>query len=289
MHDLDPAALRAFVAVAESGSFTAAAERLHLTQSAVTRRIQALEQRLDSPLFDRLPRRALLTETGQRLLPQARRALEALTDCARVASPRDKVSGTLRLGTSHHIGLHHLPPVLRRFHRRHPQVELALSFLGSEAALSAVEKGDLELALITLPSHPPPALEIQTLWQDPLRLVVARDHPLVTSASFDPRQLAKYPAVLPEKGTATRTLIDSALREWGVKARVSLASNHLEILGMLVGTGLGWSLLPTELVNETLTVLPQPTPVTRRLGVIYHAHRHLTGPALAFLERLAAC
>ncbi len=287
MHDLDPAALRAFLAVAESGSFTEAAARLHLTQPAVTRRVQALEQRLGAPLFDRLPRRALLTETGRRLLPQARRALEALAECARaVESSRSEVSGTLRLGTSHHIGLHHLPPVLRRFHRRYPAVELALSFLGSEAALSAVEQGELDLALVTLPLRPPSGLEQVVWWHDHLSLVVARDHPLAHSRAFDPHALAAHEAVLPEEGTTTRELIDRALASWGVRPRTALASNHLEILRMLVGAGLGWSLLPETLVNEGLVQLPTPAPLERRLGVVYHPRRRLGSAARAFLDLL---
>ena len=287
MHDLDPANLRAFVAVAESGAFTAAAERLHLTQPAVTRRVQALEAQLGQPLFDRLPRRALLTEAGQRLLPRARQALAALEACRQTLEGMgERVEGSLALGTSHHIGLHHLPPVLRRYHRRHPGVRLNLSFLGSEAALAAVARGDLDLALVTLPPEDEGELVLRPLWTDPLELVVARDHPLAALRPFRITALSDHPAVLPEEGTVTRRLATQALEGWGVQLRVALASNHLEILRMLVETGLGWSLLPRTLVHDRLATLPLPHPVSRRLGAAHHPRRQLSRAASAFLDLL---
>ncbi len=286
MHDIDPALLRAFVAVADQGGFTEAAERLHLSQPAISRRIQALEARLGTPLFDRLPRRALLTEAGRLLLPQARRALGELDACRRVVEHLEqRVGGRLALGTSHHIGLHHLPRVLRRYHRRHPRVHLALSFLTSEAALERVASGELELALVTIPPSAPPELALHPLWDDPLELVVARDHPLA-HRPFSLDALRQHPAVLPEPGSITRELITEALARWGLTPEVALASNHLEILRMLVATGLGWSLLPRTLLADDLVPLPLPSPIHRQLGVAHHRRRSLSKAARAFLEAL---
>src|SRR2546426_1778475 len=107
---MDTQALAAFIAVAESASFSRAGEALHLSQPAVSKRIAALEEQLRSPLFDRVGRRIGLTDAGRALLPYAKRVLQDIEDGRRALSHlSDKVSGRLSIGTSHHIGLHRLP------------------------------------------------------------------------------------------------------------------------------------------------------------------------------------
>ena len=124
---MDLASLDTFIAIAETGSFSAAGERLHLTQPAVSKRIAALEQQLDARLFDRIGREISLTEAGRALLPRAYQILNVLDDTRRaLTNLNGEVSGRLTLATSHHIGLHRLPPLHRgvqiRRHRRHQQL-----------------------------------------------------------------------------------------------------------------------------------------------------------------------
>ncbi len=157
---MDVASLQAFVAVAEQGSFSHAAAALFLTQPAVSKRVSALEAELETRLFDRIGRAILLTEAGRLLLPRARHILGELEDSRRaIASLSDEVAGVLALATSHHIGLHHLPPVLRSFTAEHGAVELDLRFMDSEAACRAVDQGELELAVVTLPPQASARLE----------------------------------------------------------------------------------------------------------------------------------
>ena len=111
---MDLANLNAFIAIAEAGSFSEAAERLHLTQPAVSKRIAGLEQQLDTRLFDRLGREVSLTEAGRALLPRAYQILYVLDDTRRaLTNLNGEVSGRLTLATSHHIGLHRLPALKR--------------------------------------------------------------------------------------------------------------------------------------------------------------------------------
>ena len=113
---MDLGALDAFVAIADTGSFSAAGERLFLTQPAVSKRIAALEAQLGRRLFDRVGREVALTEAGLALLPRARRILAELDDSRRALGNLDaEVGGRLSLATSHHVGLHRLPPLLRAF------------------------------------------------------------------------------------------------------------------------------------------------------------------------------
>src|SRR5699024_10601763 len=109
--------------------------QLHLTQPAVSKRIATLEDQLDARLFDRIGRRVTLTEAGRLLLPRARQILEMVDDSRRALSNLSgNVAGSLTMATSHHVGLHRLPPILKAYVRAHPEVRLDMRFLGSEEA-----------------------------------------------------------------------------------------------------------------------------------------------------------
>src|SRR5581483_12097643 len=157
---MDTQALAAFAEVADSGSFSRAAEKLHLSQPAISKRIAALESQLGRPLFDRVGRAIHLTDAGRTLLPYARRTLQHLEDGKRALTQlAGEVGGRLSFGTSHHIGLHRLPPVLRRYTQKYPQVDLDIHFMDSEVACEAVLAGKLELGIVTLPLQPLPQLQ----------------------------------------------------------------------------------------------------------------------------------
>ena len=169
---MDIDALQAFVAVAENQSFSQAAAQLFLTQPAVSKRVAGLESELDTRLFDRIGRKVELTETGLALLPKARNILLDVEDSRRaISNLSGKIGGRLSIGTSHHIGLHRLPPVLRSFTKQFSDVELDLHFMDSEEACRAVEHGDLELGIVTLPLEAPTDLHVHFIWPDPLAVV----------------------------------------------------------------------------------------------------------------------
>lgn len=287
---MDIANLRAFVEVAETRSFSAAAAQLHLTQPAVSKRIAALEEAFRARLFDRIGRTVDLTEAGRALLPRARRILSELDASRRALSDLSgTVGGTLRLGTSHHIGLHRLPPTLRAFAARYPEVTLDLHFMDSEAACHAVETGDLELAVVTLPPEPRAGLDMQPVWDDPLVVVCAPDHPLAQRRRLRIADLAGHPAILPASSTYTRQIAERAFHELGIELRSSLSTNYLETIKMLVSVGLGWSLLPQTMVDRQLHVLPmRGLQLHRTLGTVRHRERTLSNAARAMLESLPA-
>ncbi|HLF23723.1 MAG TPA: LysR family transcriptional regulator, partial [Burkholderiales bacterium] len=199
---MDFAALQAFLAVAETGSFSRAGERIYLTQPAISKRIAALERRFDAQLFDRIGRRVQLTEAGRALLERSRSILNELDDAKRsLANLSGQIRGSLSLATSHHIGLHRIPETLKRFHARYPDVRLDLRFMDSEQACHAVVRGELELAIVTLPPAPIAQLRCERVWHDPLDIVVAPSHPLAAQRSATVRTLLDHPAILPGPGT----------------------------------------------------------------------------------------
>ncbi|MDR9436752.1 MAG: LysR family transcriptional regulator [Thiohalophilus sp.] len=282
--------LQAFVAVAEQRSFSRAAGQLFLTQPAISKRIAALETELGHPLFDRIGHQVQLTETGHALLPRARNILLELEDTRRsIRNLSGQVGGQLSMVTSHHIGLHRLPPVLRRYSGDYPQVELDLQFMESEQACQTVLHGDSELGVVTLPLTPPAELKFQAVWSDPLHIVVGPDHPLTRERSLTPKKLLEWPAILPMRGTFTRMLVEQAFTDLQspMPLQVKLATNNLETIKMMVGIGLGWSVLPQTLLDEELTCLHLPKlQLARELGVVWHAGRTLSNAASAMLDCL---
>ena len=177
---MDTSSLHAFLAVADTGSFTGAAEKLFLTQPAISKRIAQLEEQLGARLFDRIGRQIHLTEAGLALLPRARNVVRELEDMSRsISGLSGEVSGTLRIGTSHHIGLHRLPPVLRQFSREYPQVQLDIHFIDSEEAWEGVLHGDLELGVVTLPPVADERVYSEPIWDDPLVFMAAPELSLI--------------------------------------------------------------------------------------------------------------
>ena len=285
---MDTQALTAFLAVAESGSFSTAAERLFLTQPAVSKRIAQLEQQLGTRLFDRVGRRIRLTEAGEALLPRARQVLLELEDMGRaISNLTGTVSGTLRIGTSHHIGLHRLPPVLRRFSREYPDVKLDIHFIDSEEAWEAVLHGDLEMGVVTLPPQPDPRLHSQAVWQDPLVFMAAPEHPLARLDRVTLETLTGYSAILPSPVTFTRRIVESLFEEQALTLNISMSTNYLETIHMMVSIGLGWSVLPETMLDDSVVRLNVDTALpVRRLGVVTHPGRSRSNAAGAFLDIL---
>ncbi len=285
---METASLRAFVAVADNGSFSLAAARLFLSQPAVSKRVAALEGELGTRLFDRIGRTVTLTEAGQTLLPRARHILLELEDSIRsLSSLSGEVQGTLRFATSHHIGLHRLPPVLKQYVRRYPQVRLDIRFMDSEQACHAVEIGELELAVVTLPPDPADTLGTECIWRDPLAVVAACDHPLCAMKRPQLSDLGAYPAILPASNTFTRQIAEAAFARLALKLEVALSINYLETIKMLVSVGIGWALLPQTMLDRQIRALPvKPLALQRQLGSVIHRDRTLSNAARALKQML---
>ncbi|MEJ2181541.1 MAG: LysR family transcriptional regulator [Gammaproteobacteria bacterium] len=194
---MDTASLKTFMSIADSGSFTTAAEQLYLTQPAISKRIQALESELGARLFDRVGRQTLMTPAGEIFYKRAQIILQQLEDSLReIDNLSGEVAGTLHIGTSHHIGLHHLPPILKRLNQQYPELTLDIHFMDSEAAYREVHSGNLELGIITIPSTPEQELNSRIIWQDQLDFVVGKNHALAVERShtiaMTPKKLSHW-------------------------------------------------------------------------------------------------
>lgn len=277
--------LRAFLTVVDQGSFSEAAEILHLTQPAISKRLAALEVQLDTKLIDRSHRQIRLTDAGTRLLPHARRILDEIHN-ARVALSPDsaQVEGELQIIASHHIGLHHLPNWLRRFTREYPQVLINLQFMESDVAYEQMRKRNAELAFVTLSDSMAPSFKVYAQWPDPMVFVASDDHPLTRLENPTLTDLAKYPALLPDTSTATYRVVSRLFLEENVPLTPQMPTNYLETIKMMTSVGLGWSVLPSSIVDKSLRPLKVKHPVTRVLGSVGMSGRQLSNAAKALLD-----
>jgi DNA-binding transcriptional LysR family regulator len=279
--------LESFIQVARLRSFSVAAQQLHISQPAMSKRIQSLESHLGVSLFDRLGKRVRLTPAGELLVGKANAILDLSRDMERdVGNLAQTVSGRLSMATSHHIGLHRLSPVLQRFTQQYPEVELDIQFEDSEVAHKLVRAGDIELAVVTLNpagEQEQPDLETKTIWQDPLCFVNAKPLPEVTSLG----QLASLPCILPGPNTFTGRIVTERFASEGLVLNPALSTNYLETISMLVSVGVGWSVLPQTMTSELQQLTPQCAPITRTLGCVTHSKRTLSNSASAFLQVLS--
>lgn len=285
---MDTQNLRAFLLVAETGSFSLAAQKLHLTQPAVSKRVAQLEQQLNASLFDRIGRTISTTEAGEALLPHARAVHLQLQ--AAEQSVRDlagEVRGQLRLATSHHIGLHRLPPVLSFFSQAFPSVSLDIDFMDSEQAYDLTLRGEVELAIVTLAPTAVTNVVTRPIWLDPLDFMVQAGHELTNRKILDLKEMSKFPAILPGLNTYTGQIVKNLFDRRGLPMQIAIATNYLETIRMMASVGLGWTVLPRSMRDASLSTLPvRNAGIERVLGAVHHEGRSLSRAARAFIEAL---
>jgi DNA-binding transcriptional LysR family regulator len=286
--NIDTNELRTFITLVQSGSFSWTAERLSLTQPAVSKRIALLEDKLGTILLERFSRHIRLTEAGELFLARAINILKDLDSAiTEVSNSTGHMQGILRIACSHHIGLHHLPAAIRQFTGRYPEVQFECRFIGSEEANQLVNSGQVELALVTLPETRKEAVSQTVLWNDPLHFVAGNDHALTRQPQLTLAELTRFPALLPDETTETFKKVAQLFDNEGLSLHPAIPTNYLETLKMMVSVGLGWSVLPQTMLDGTLTVIrPAATTLARTLGALTDSRRILSKRAEHFLALL---
>jgi len=287
---MDIDALLAFVNVVNEKSFSNAAKALHITQPAITKRIQNLEARLNVKLFERLQREIVLTEAGEALLPHALQILHGLENAFQAVKDIDaRVAGELRIVASHHFGLHRMPQILKDFSQQYPDVELQLNFVDSESAYPLLKDNDADIAFVTIPEAFKPGFMTHLVWDDPMSFICANNHPLAQLTHVSPKDLAAHNAILPSKTTLTYSVVEHIFKEQDLALKANIPTNYLETMKMMADVGMGWSVLPNTMIDENLAVLPIKIPsLSRKLGAISYRRKHLGKAASAFLQTAEA-
>lgn len=283
---MDIESLMAFITVLNEGSFSKAANTLHLTQPAVTKRIQNLESKLDTKLFERLQREIRLTEAGEALLPHALNILHEYDNAKQaVKDESGEISGKLRIVASHHIGLHRLPLILREFASSYPFVDLQLNFLDSESAYNLLQENTADLAFITIPRKVREDFTTHLIWQDPMSFVCGKEHDLTMLRNIGPAELSQHNAILPSQSTLTYRIVAKVFEQHSLSLNANIPTNYLETMKMMASVGMGWSVLPDTMIDEDLYVLPVKDPVIKRqLGAVSYNKKRLGKAALAFID-----
>jgi DNA-binding transcriptional LysR family regulator len=261
---VDTRLLRTFTTLARTGSFTATAAELHLAQSTVTVQIRALEKELGARLFDRLPRGALITEAGRRLLDEAEGVLDAESRLRASAAAEGPPAGRVVVGAGETLCSARLPGVIASLRRTHPDVEVDLEAAGTAAAVDGLRTGRLDLALLLEEHVSFPDIATEHLAREPLVLLCAPGHPL--TGRDEPvtwHQLAGEAFFLHEQGCSySDSLAQELMGVHGARTRLTRFGS-IEAARSCVAAGLGLTLLPRATVEDALregrlVVLPGP-------------------------------
>lgn len=244
--------MRYVVAVAEMKSFTRAAERCLVVQSALSHQVARLERELGAKLFERTSRRVRLTAAGEAFLPAARECLGAAEQArARVAEAVGEVRGRLSVGLIPTVAAVDVPRALREFRQRHPHVRIELRVAASDDLIEKVREGSIEVAFLGLPTnHRPEGVASNELARDRLVAVVAPGHPLADEETVCLKQLASEVFVDLPAGTAGRIQSDQAFEAAGVSREVAFEVTTSDFMARLVAEDLGIAMFPSAYVPQ---------------------------------------
>lgn len=245
--------LRAFTAIAETGTFTAGAQRVHITQAAISMQIRQLEIELGAPIFIRAPRRVLLTEAGEALLERARRILrEHDAAVAEIAELAGAERGRLRVGSaSAMVSADPLPQILKELRERHPRAEVSIVSGTSQALVRQILAGDLDMAFVSLPVEAR-GIQTEVLSRDELIAIASPRHKLAKQRVVSVFTLAGEKLILGERGGNTRRLIDSLFEEAGVQPVVAMELSRQAAIKRMVEEDMGIGIIPLRSAREEI-------------------------------------
>jgi DNA-binding transcriptional LysR family regulator len=278
--------LRAFVQVAREGRLTVAARQLGVSQPGLSRQLQALETELGVRLLVRTPGGAVLTDAGERFLPHATRALDALAaGVAELGELTSTPRGAVSLGTLPSVGAYLLPELVKTFASRYPEVLLRLSEGAHDELEGRVASGELELTIVSLPLR---RLDLvaQKLWEEELVLAVPRGHRLTKlKRAVELTEVVEEPLVVIPGMTGTNAL-EAACEARGLKPRVAIEMDSGEGMRRMVEKGLGVALLPALMARDhaargfDVVEVAKGGP-RRQVALVHRGEEYLTAAARA--------
>jgi DNA-binding transcriptional LysR family regulator len=257
--DLNLRDIRAFIAVAQAGSFTRAAVRLHLSQPALTVQIRRLEETLGARLFDRNSRSVALTPVGRDLLPVLQKSLgdmEQVLHDARALS--DGSTGTVRLACLPSFAASLLPDLIQEFRRELPHVSFQIRDVVASVVNALVRNEDVDVGL-TGGDVTDASLEVLHAGEDRLCIVCPEGHPLQAERRIGLAEIVRYPLVLTAAGTSVRAVVDAAFEDAGCAPVPTCEPTYMMTAVAMVRAGLGVTILP----RSAREVRAEPSLVTR--------------------------
>ena len=287
--------LKTFCDLVETGSLSRAARLNLVSQSAVSQQLRALERRYGRRLIERAPRiGARATEAGRLLYDEAKPLLERLAGLEqRLRARSGVVAGTVRVATVYSVGLHTLPPAIKRCLADHPNVHVRLSYRRTNEVYAACLDGEVDFGIVAMPTRRP-QLEVVPLGHDELVVAAPPTHPVARRARCPLAALDGQPFIGFDRDIPTRRLVDSLLRRHRVRVSYVMELDNIETIKRSVEAGLGLSLLPAptlaaEVRARTLVTRPPAEgPFRRQIGAIFRRTREMPAAGRAFLDLLIA-
>ncbi|MCU0566958.1 MAG: LysR family transcriptional regulator [Oculatellaceae cyanobacterium Prado106] len=285
--------LQAFLAVVEAGSFQQATQRCKVTQSTISRQIQGLEAELGLPLFHRTSQ-AKLTVAGERFLPRARRICqEWQTATAELAELIEGRQPELCVAAIHSVSAHFLPPILQQFCQDYPAVQLRVTSLGSDRALKVLRDGLVDVAIVMNNRFltASPEMVVDVLYQEPVVVLMAAEHPLTQHKQVPWEALAHYPQVVFKDGYGMQRMVQEQFQRNGLSLKPMVELNTLDGFRGMVRQGELIALLPQSALMEihhdpTLAVRPTEDPVLSRQVVFVTTQDRLDIPPIQHFRKL---
>ena len=279
--------MKIFEAVFRHSNITKGAEELHLAQPSVSVAVRELEEYYGICLFERLGRRIVPTDLGKEFYGYALHIVSLFDEMEQKIRNWDAL-GVIRIGASITIGTHILPPLLKQYQALYPELRTEVTIGKSAVIEQHILENKIDIGLIENQSEHPD-INVLPFMEDYMQAIVAPDHPLAKYSQVTLEQLAQYPFLMREKGSAGREILDAcfALEQITVHPLWESASTQAIVRG--VAEGLGVAVLPCLLVRKnieehTVKMIPFPQPLTRKLNLIWHRSKYLTANMNAFIE-----
>lgn len=249
--------LHIFYTVSEKGSFSAAAQALHMTQPAVTMQVQSLEEYFGTKLFNRSTKRIELSEAGRALMPFARRSIELIRDTDMAMSKfTHMLQGRLQLGASLTIGEYVLPRMLGPFGQQYPNIAISMKVMNTAQILEEIANHQLNFGLIEAPVQHPD-MHIEAVMKDELKLIVPANHPLAEASVVSLEDVLKYPFIVREQGSGTRQVMEEQFARKNIDIQSVRAVMELGSTGAIksaVEAGLGIAIISPSSVKHEVTL-----------------------------------
>ena len=280
--------LRIFVAVCETGSVTAAGEKLYIAQPSVSLAISELEDFYGLKLFDRISKRMSITESGKRFLQYATHIVSLFDDMEKEVKNYD-TTGVIRIGTSITIGNCLLIEYIKAFKETHPLIKVQVSINNSYSIEQEILNNHLDIGLIEGEVHSM-YIKSEPFMDDELVLITSTEHPLAKLGEVDIDMLKFEDFILREKGSAGREIFDAVMAASGFTIVPLWESISTQAILRAVSAGLGLSILPFLLVrdyverNEIKTLKIKNISLKRKFNIIYHKNKFITQSAQDFMN-----
>ncbi|TDK58279.1 LysR family transcriptional regulator [Bacillus salipaludis] len=276
-----------FKKVIELGSFTQAAEQLGYTQSTVTSHIQALEEHLGGPLFDRMGRKVRLTDIGKKLLPFTQEILDTYEKIESITSDEEDIRGELKIAAPESLTVYRLEPVLREYRKKFPHVKIRLSNASCGDNKRFILNGSADIAFVMLPQLQESDLVVHSLLDEPIVLVGSPDCCSLNTLdkSYDNQKISEC-LIVNEKDCSYRSMFEEYLGERGIVPSHKMELWSIEAMKRCVMSGLGIAYLPLmtvkdEIIAGRLKIIPCVGDFKQILShVVYHKNKWIS-PALS--------